>query len=82
MSWFRQIKLQTALVLLLLHYINTLNQELSGTKADEQTSAEEKSANNHHVFQNATRFGVSVDEDQERLPTTLSGLSWVRPIVV
>ena len=24
---------------------------------------------NHHIFQNATRFGVSVDEDQERLPT-------------
>ena len=24
---------------------------------------------NHHIFQNATRFGVSVDEDQERLST-------------
>ena len=23
----------------------------------------------HHIFQNATRFGVSVNEDQERLPT-------------
>ena len=30
--------------------------------------AEEKSVTNHHIFQNATRFGVSVDEDQERLP--------------
>ena len=50
-------------------YINTLKQELSGTKAYEQTSAEEKSVINHRIFQNATRFGVSVDEDKERLPT-------------
>ena len=42
---------------------------MSGTKAYEQTSAEEKYVINHHIFQNATRFGVSVDEDQERLPT-------------
>ena len=51
-----------------LHCINTLKQELSGTKAYEQTSAEEKSVINHYIFQNATWFGVSVDEDQERLP--------------
>ena len=43
-----------------LHYINTLKQELSDTKAYEQTS-EEKSLINDHIFQNATRFGVSVD---------------------
>ena len=48
---------------------NTLEQELNGTQAYEQTSAEEKSVINHHIFQNATRFGVSVDEDQDRLPT-------------
>ena len=35
--------------------------------AFEQTSDEGKSVINHHIF--ATRFGVSVDEDQERLPT-------------
>ena len=52
-----------------LHYINTLKQELSGPKAYEQTSAEEKSVINHHIFQNTTRLGVSVGEDQERLPT-------------
>ena len=52
-----------------LHYISTLKQELSGTKAYAQTSAEEKSVINNHSFQNATRFGVSIDEDQERLPT-------------
>ena len=49
--------------------VNTLKQELSGIKAYEQTSAEEKSVINHHIFQNVTRFGVSVDEDQERLLT-------------
>ena len=42
---------------------------MSGTQAYEQTSTEEKSVINHHSFQNATRFGVGVDEDQERLPT-------------
>ena len=35
----------------------------------EQTSAEEKSVISHHNFQNAASFVVSVDEDQERLPT-------------
>ena len=33
-----------------LHYISTLQQVLSGTKAYEQTSAEEKSVINHHLF--------------------------------
>ena len=52
-----------------LHYINTLKQELGGTKAYEQTSEKEKSVINNHIFHNATRFAVSVNEDQERLPT-------------
>ena len=52
-----------------LHYIDTLKQELSGTKACEQTSEKEKSVKNTHIFHNATRFGVSVNEDQDRLPT-------------
>ena len=30
---------------------------------------EEKCVSNHHSFQNATRFGVSVDEDQNSIPT-------------
>ena len=46
-----------------------LKQDLHCTKIYEQTSAKEKSVINHHIFQNATRFAVSVDEDQERLPT-------------
>ena len=52
-----------------LHYINTLKQELSGTKAYEQTSEKEKSVINNHIFHKATRFAVSVNEDQEKLPT-------------
>ena len=51
-----------------LHYIDTLKQELSDTKAYEQTSEKEKSVINNHIFHNATRFAVSVNEDQERLP--------------
>ena len=51
-----------------LHYINTLKQKLSGTKAYEQTSEKEKSVINNHIFHNATRFAVSVNEDQEKLP--------------
>ena len=52
-----------------LHYINTIKRELSGTKANEQTSEKEKSVSNNHIFHNATRFAVSVNEDQERLST-------------
>ena len=52
-----------------VNYINTLKQELGGTKAYEQTSEKEKSVNDNHFFHNATRFAVSVNEDQERLPT-------------
>ena len=52
-----------------MHYINTLKQELGGTKAYEQTSEKEKSVINNHIIHNATRFAVSVNEDQERLHT-------------
>ena len=66
------IKLQTTLLLFdgyRLHYIDTLKQELSGTKAYEQTSEKEKSVINNHIFHNASRFAVSVNENQNRLPT-------------
>ena len=51
------------------HYTDTLKQELSGTKAYEGTSEKEKTVINNHIFHNATRFAVSDNEDQERLPT-------------
>ena len=37
--------------------------------AYEQTSEKEKSVINKHISHNATRFAVSDNEDQERLPT-------------
>ena len=52
-----------------LHYIDTLKQELTGTKAYEQTSEKERSVINNHIFRNATRFALSGNEDQGRLPT-------------
>ena len=52
-----------------MHYIDALKQELSGIKAYEQTSEKEKSVINNHILHNATRFAVSVNEDQERLST-------------
>ena len=52
-----------------MHFIDTLKQELSRTKAYEQTSEKEKSVINNNIFHNATRFAVKVNEDQERLPT-------------
>ena len=42
---------------------------MSGSKAYEQTSEKENSVINNHIFHNATRFALSVNEDQERLPT-------------
>ena len=50
-------------------YINTLKLELNDTKAYEQTSENEKSVINNHIFHNATNFAVSVNEDKEKLPT-------------
>ena len=52
-----------------LHYINTLKQELSGTKAYKETSEEEKSVVNGHCNHLALKFSVCVKERQDRLPT-------------
>ena len=52
-----------------MHYINTLKQELSCTRAYEQISEKEKSVINNYIFHNATCFAVSVNEDHEKLPT-------------
>ena len=49
--------------------MDALQQELSGTKAFEQTSERKKSVSKNYIFHNATRFAVTVNEDQERLPT-------------
>ena len=50
--------------------INTFKQEPGGTKAYElQFSSDEKAVVNDHCCHTATRFIVSIKEDQERLPT-------------
>ena len=51
------------------HYITTLKQELSGTKAYKVTSEEEKSVVNGHCNHLALKFSVCVKERQDRLPT-------------
>ena len=52
-----------------LHYINTLKQEISGTKAYKETSEEEKSVVNGHCNHSALKFSVYVKERQDSLPT-------------
>ena len=52
-----------------LHYINTLKQELNGTKAYEETSMDEKSVIYSHSNEISNKFAVDVKESQNRLPT-------------
>ena len=52
-----------------LHYINTLKQELNGTKAYEETSKDEKSVDYSYSNEIPNKFAVGVKERQDRLPT-------------
>ena len=52
-----------------LHYVNTLKQELNGTKAYEETSIDEKSVVYSHSNEIPNKFAVGVKERQDRLPT-------------
>ena len=52
-----------------LHYINTLKQELKGTKAYKETSIDEKSVVYNHSNEIPNKFAVDVKERQDRLPT-------------
>ena len=52
-----------------LHYINTLKQELNGTKAYEETFIDEKSVVYSHSNEIPNNFAVDVKERQDRLPT-------------
>ena len=52
-----------------LHYINTLKQELNGTKAFEETSKDEKSVVYIHKNGIPNKLAVDVKERQDRLPT-------------
>ena len=52
------------------YYINTLKQELGGTKAYElRPLIEERSLVNYYPYHSATEFVVSVKEGQDKLHT-------------
>ena len=52
-----------------IHYINTLKQELNGTKANEETTTGEKSVVNSHSNKLPYNFAVNVKECQDKPPT-------------
>ena len=52
-----------------LHYINTLKQELNGTKAYEETSIDENYVVYSHSNELPNQFAVDVKERQDRLLT-------------
>ena len=49
-----------------LHYINTLKQELNGTRAYEETSTDEKSVVNSHLNALPHKFSLGVKEHQDK----------------
>ena len=70
MCWFQQTTSANNIVVVWrLHYINTLKQKLSGSKAYKEVSEEEKSVVNGHCNHLALKFSVCVKERQDRLPT-------------
>ena len=52
-----------------LHYINTLKQELDGTRAYKETDSDEISVVNAHLNELPVKFSVCVNEGQDKLPT-------------
>ena len=75
MFWFQQTRVQTASLLFdgyIIFYINTLKQELRGTKAYKETS-EEKSVVNGHCNHLALKFSVCVKERQDKTSCDIIG---------
>ena len=54
-----------------LHYINTLKQELDGTRAYLETDTDEVSVVNAHLNDLPVQFSVCVNEGQDKLPTMM-----------
>ena len=52
-----------------LHYVNTLKQELDGTRAYLMKDTDEKSVVNAHLNDLPVKFSVCVNEGQDKLPT-------------
>ena len=70
MFWFQLTKAANNIVVVWqLHYINTLKQELSGTKAYKETSEEDQSVIFHHSNHLALKFSVNVQDRLDKLPT-------------
>ena len=57
-----------------LHYVNTLKQELDGTRAYLETDTDEVSVVNAHLNDLPVKFSVCVNEGQDKLPT----MYWLR----
>ena len=81
-KWFRHLKqgikkfkesmlwLQISIVVIRhVHYINTLKQELNGTKDYKETSIDEKSVVYSNLNETHNNLAVDVKERQYRLPT-------------
>ena len=56
-------------VVCMLHYINTLKQELDGTRAYQETDTDEMSVVNAYLNELPVTFSVCVNEGQGKLPT-------------
>ena len=52
-----------------LHYVNTLKQELDGTRIYLETDTDEVSVVNAHLNDLPVKFSVCVNEGQDKLPT-------------
>ena len=52
-----------------LHYINTLKQELDGTRVYKETDSDEITVFNAQSNELPVKFSVCVNEDQDKLPT-------------
>ena len=70
MFWFQLTSPQTTLSnVCRLHYINTVKQELNGTKAYEETSTDDKTVVNSHSNELPYNFAVNVKKRHDKLPT-------------
>ena len=56
-----------------LHYVNTLKQELDGTRANLETDTDEVSVVNARLNDVPVKFSVCVNEGQDKLPTMYIG---------
>ena len=61
-----------------LHYVNTLKQELDGTRAYQETDTDEMSVVNAHLNDLPVKFSVCVIESQDKLPTIIGYLSFTK----